>query len=118
MWRKPGPELGVDAPSHQNGSYVVKRKEPSKYGIRHMASRRQWAIERDRDLIEDALDDGIRIKRLRTWVTVRCLNCRHQVRIGIYLEQASKLKCSKCGTKDPIVQGREPLRNWSRYRRG
>ena len=58
------------------------------------------------------------IVRLPTWINVRCPDCRHQARIAILLEHVDKLKCSRCGCRDPIVAGREPLRKWSRYRRG
>jgi Zn ribbon nucleic-acid-binding protein len=59
-----------------------------------------------------------RVIRLPTRLTVRCPSCRHQATIAILLEHVGKLKCSKCGHHDPIVAGREPLRTWSRYRRG
>lgn len=59
-----------------------------------------------------------RIIKLRTWITVRCVACGHSARIGIHLEHVGKLKCSKCGDKHPIVAGREPLRQWAKYRRG
>jgi Zn ribbon nucleic-acid-binding protein len=59
-----------------------------------------------------------RIIRFPTRITVTCPSCRHQAQIAIQLEHVGKLRCSKCGHRDPIVAGREPLRTWSRYRRG
>ena len=81
-------------------------------------TRRQWAIERDRELVEEALDlDEVRVKRLPTWISVRCPDCRHSARIAIHLELVPRLKCSRCGHRNPIVGGREPLRTWAKYRR-
>lgn len=66
-------------------------------------------------------------RKLRTWVTVRCPACGHSARVGLQIGTAPKdedgfalppkLKCSRCGHRDPIIAGREPLRQWSRYRR-
>jgi len=60
----------------------------------------------------------ITVRKLPTWLTVRCPKCRHQARIAIMLEDVNKLICSCCGHRDPMVAGREPLRAWTRYRRG
>jgi hypothetical protein len=59
-----------------------------------------------------------RVIRLPTRLTVTCPSCRHQATIRILLEHVGKLTCSKCGHRDPIIAGREPLRQWSRQRRG
>jgi Zn ribbon nucleic-acid-binding protein len=55
--------------------------------------------------------------KLPTWITVTCPSCRHQAHMAIRLENVGKMRCSRCGCRDPIVAGREPLRSWSRYRR-
>lgn len=58
-----------------------------------------------------------KIVKLPTRLNVKCPACRHQAVIFLRLENVAKLKCSRCGDRHPIVQGREPLRTWSRYRR-
>ena len=57
-------------------------------------------------------------RRLRTWVTITCLQCHRQVRKGIFLEQRERLVCSACGSKYSRIEGREPMQDWARARLG
>jgi ribosomal protein S27E len=61
---------------------------------------------------------GRTVRRLRTFVTVECRECGHSARVGIYLEQADRLRCSRCGAGDPHVGGRSPLEQWAKQRLG
>lgn len=59
----------------------------------------------------------VQVTRYPTKLMIQCPQCRHMGMIAIFLEHVDKLKCSRCGNRNPIVQNREPLRRWAKQRR-
>jgi tRNA(Ile2) C34 agmatinyltransferase TiaS len=64
-------------------------------------SRKQWAIERDRELIEEALDfDDVAITRLPMRAKLRCRSCGHcGVAVVPCGRSNPRFKCRKCGSR-------------------
>ena len=67
------------------------------------------------------------IRKLRTWMTVRCLACKHWARIGVPLNRQKrydddgfvlppKFRCSNCGSSATSVE-RPTMDAWARQRR-
>jgi ribosomal protein S27AE len=56
-------------------------------------------------------------RKLPTKLRVRCPACSHQGIVAIMLDDVNKLRCGKCGYRHPIIDQREPLRNWANRRR-
>lgn len=57
------------------------------------------------------------IRKYPTRLQVRCPQCQHQGVIAVFLDKPLKLKCSRCGNRDPIVVTRDRTRVWSGERR-
>jgi hypothetical protein len=57
------------------------------------------------------------IRRFPTRLHVRC-QCGHQSYVAVFLNKPLKLKCTKCGNRNPIVTSRDRTRVWSGQRRG
>jgi ribosomal protein S27E len=58
------------------------------------------------------------IRKYPTRLQVRCPDCLHQGVVAAFLDKPLKLKCSKCGNRNPIVVTRDRTRAWSAQRRG
>ena len=69
------------------------------------------------------------IRKLRTWMTVQCLDCGHSARIGVPLNrqkrydddgfvQPPRFRCSECGSKATALARPNHLDTWARQRRG
>lgn len=63
-------------------------------------TRRQWAIERDRELVDEAIDfDEVSITRLPMRAGLRCRNCGHCGRAAVpHGVKSPRFRCSKCGS--------------------
>jgi hypothetical protein len=44
--------------------------------------------------------------------------CGHQGTVSIFLDKVPKLRCAKCGNRNPIICSRDRSRVWSGQRRG
>lgn len=51
-----------------------------------------------------------RVQRYRTRLAVTCLACKHQGTVAVFLDKPPKLVCSKCGSRDATVAGRDTMR--------
>jgi hypothetical protein len=60
---------------------------------------------------------GVTVRRFPTRLHVRC-QCGHQSCVSVFLNAPLKLKCSKCGNRNPIVTSRDRTRVWAGQRRG
>jgi hypothetical protein len=60
---------------------------------------------------------GVTVRRFPTRLHVRC-HCGHQGQVAMFLDKPLKLKCTKCGNRNPIVTSRDRTRVWSGQRRG
>lgn len=58
------------------------------------------------------------VRKLPTRIDIRCRGCKRRKTVVLNLADISKLRCRRCGASDPIVEGRTPLQNWSRFRKG
>ncbi len=58
------------------------------------------------------------IRKYPTKLKVQCPQCWHQGVIAVFLDKPLKLKCSRCGNRNPIVVTRDRMRVWSGQRRG
>jgi ribosomal protein S27E len=45
---------------------------------------------------------------------IRCQQCQHQGVVSAFLDRPLKLKCTRCGNRDPIVTSRDQTRTWKR----
>jgi hypothetical protein len=43
--------------------------------------------------------------------------CRHKATVEIDLRDVAKLRCKRCGHRDPLIVGRAPMQAWARSRR-
>jgi hypothetical protein len=57
------------------------------------------------------------IRRFPTKLHIRC-TCGHQGTVSIFLDKVPKLRCTKCGNRNPIICSRDRSRVWSGQRRG
>jgi hypothetical protein len=57
------------------------------------------------------------VKRFPTKVSLTCAACGRHAEIKVMLERIGDLRCSGCGARDPIVDGRDMMRQWARRRR-
>ena len=62
--------------------------------------------------------DTVTVKRYPTKLAVRCPQCQHQGVVELFLDRPPKLKCTKCGNRDPIITSRDSTRTWKARRRG
>jgi hypothetical protein len=64
-------------------------------------SRKQWAIERDRELVEEALDfDEVAVTRLPMRARLRCRSCGHVGIASVPPDRKSpRFCCLKCGSR-------------------
>ena len=81
-----------------------------------------WRKQRMRDVTDDLVDDALHygdaaVTRVPTMLSILCPACGRTKQIKAFIDRPLKLRCRKCGCRDPIVQGREPLRSWARRRR-
>ena len=60
---------------------------------------------------------AVPIRRYPTKLHVRC-QCGHQGIVEAFIDRPLKLKCTKCGNRNPIVTSRDRTRVWSGQRRG
>lgn len=58
------------------------------------------------------------VRKFPTKLAVRCPQCQHQGVVTVFLDKPPKLHCSKCGSKNPIIDQRDQTRNWAARRRG
>ena len=58
------------------------------------------------------------IKKFPTRLMVSCPQCSHQGVVEIFLDKPLKLKCSRCGNRNPIIPTRDRTRVWAGHRRG
>jgi uncharacterized protein (DUF983 family) len=58
------------------------------------------------------------IRKYPTRLHVRCPQCQHQGIVHAFLDKPLKLRCTKCGNRDPIVTSRDRSRLWAARRRG
>jgi|HubBroStandDraft_6_1064221.scaffolds.fasta_scaffold393836_2 ribosomal protein S27AE len=77
---------------------------------------RPGAAQAAPDAYTDATGKPVEIKRYPTALDIRCPACGHTGTATIFLADASKLKCGKCGCTSPEIAGREPLRTWAARR--
>lgn len=63
-------------------------------------SRREWARERDQELVEEAIDfDEVPIQRIPMRASLRCRSCGHQGRALVpHGATSPRFKCSRCGS--------------------
>jgi hypothetical protein len=59
----------------------------------------------------------VAIRRLPTRLEVRCQGCGRRATVETFLDRVCDLRCSRCGTRDPVIAGRSPLSQWARRRR-
>jgi uncharacterized protein (DUF983 family) len=64
------------------------------------------------------MSNAASIRKYPTRLHVRCPQCQHQGIVAAFLDKPPKLRCSKCGNRDPIVTTRDRTRAWSARRRG
>lgn len=69
-----------------------------------MKSRRQWAIERDRELVEEALDwDEVQVQHLPMRAKLLCRTCN---RVGFadvpHGKRNPRFKCKRCGSNSIV----------------
>jgi predicted nucleic acid-binding Zn ribbon protein len=62
--------------------------------------------------------ETVAVRRFPTKLFVRCAACGHQGVVQTYINTSPKLKCSRCGARNPHVGGRDFLRRWANQRRG
>jgi predicted nucleic acid-binding Zn ribbon protein len=62
--------------------------------------------------------ETVAIRRFPTKLYCRCAACGHQGVVQTYINTSPKLKCSRCGARNPHVGGRDFLRRWANQRRG
>jgi hypothetical protein len=62
--------------------------------------------------------DETRIRRYPTRLHARCPQCSHQGIVELFLDTPPKLKCTKCGNRNPIITSRDRTRAWAGQRRG
>jgi transcription elongation factor Elf1 len=60
----------------------------------------------------------VQVRRYPTKLQVRCPQCRHQGVVSVFIDKPLKLKCSRCGNRNPIVVTRDRTRVWAGQRRG
>jgi ribosomal protein S27E len=61
---------------------------------------------------------AVPIRRFPTRLHVRCGRCLHQGHVVAFLDKPLKLKCTKCGNRNPIVTSRDRTRVWAGQRLG
>jgi hypothetical protein len=54
----------------------------------------------------------------KTRLQLTCPECRHRATVMTFIDQAKRFVCSHCGNREPIIDGANGLRAWSRRRRG
>ena len=81
-------------------------------------SRKQWQRQQAEILIDEAetLDD-LQVRRVPTKLHIRC-PCGHQGSVEVFLDKPPRLRCVKCGNRNPIICSRDRSRVWSGQRRG
>jgi hypothetical protein len=57
---------------------------------------------------------SIPIRRFPTRLHVRCVQCQHQGFVVAFLDRPPKLRCTRCGNRDPIITDRDCTRTWKR----
>lgn len=64
------------------------------------SNQRQWARERDQELVEDAIDfDEVAVKRLPMHAALRCRTCGHRGTACVpHGAPTPRFKCSQCGS--------------------
>jgi|tagenome__1003787_1003787.scaffolds.fasta_scaffold19422794_2 DNA-directed RNA polymerase subunit RPC12/RpoP len=60
----------------------------------------------------------VEIKRYPTRLGVRCGDCGREATVTVFLDQTSRLRCSKCGSRQVIIASRDRMSGWARRRRG
>jgi DNA-directed RNA polymerase subunit RPC12/RpoP len=60
----------------------------------------------------------VTVRKFPTKLAVRCPRCQHQGVVAVFLDKPPKLRCAKCGSRDPIIVQRDRTRTWARQRRG
>jgi uncharacterized protein (DUF983 family) len=64
------------------------------------------------------MSDAASIRKYPTRLHVRCPQCQHQGVVEAFLDKPPKLRCTKCGNRNPIITSRDRTRAWSAQRRG
>lgn len=59
----------------------------------------------------------VAVRKYPTRLAVRCPQCAHQGMVVAFLDRPLKLKCSRCGNRNPIVVTRDRTRAWASRRR-
>jgi ribosomal protein S14 len=57
---------------------------------------------------------AIPVRRYPTRLHVRCPQCARQGIAECFLDTPPKLRCTKCGNRDPIITSRDSTRTWKR----
>jgi len=60
----------------------------------------------------------VEMRRYPTRLHLRCAGCDHQGTASLYLDQARRLKCSRCGSRQIVIVERDRTQSWARRRRG
>jgi ribosomal protein S14 len=64
-------------------------------------------------------ETSVAIREYPTRLSVRCVECGHQAEVSVFLDRGPpRLRCSVCGNPDPIINGKDYSRQWSRQRKG
>jgi hypothetical protein len=64
-----------------------------------------------------ALVEQWQIQKAPTRLDLKCPRCGRCASVTVELRPGLKLRCSRCGLKDPLIAGRDQLRTWASYRR-
>jgi Zn ribbon nucleic-acid-binding protein len=71
----------------------------------------------DTGAMVDANGRPVPIKRYPTRLDIKCPACRRKATVEVMLTDVAKLKCSRCGHRNPLIVGRAPMQAWARSRR-
>lgn len=66
-----------------------------------MLSRKEWQRRQAEILVNEAVTlDGVRVRCLPSYRTIRCLHCGHSGRARVpHNTKAPRFKCSECGKR-------------------
>ena len=80
--------------------------------------RKAWNRQQLEILINEAETlDALQVRRVPTKLHIRC-PCGHQGSVEVFLDKPPRLRCVKCGNRNPIICSRDRSRVWSAQRRG
>jgi hypothetical protein len=84
----------------------------------HTVKGENTMLDRSRRIGAPAQDQFVQIRRYPTRLHLRCRACGRQSVATIFIVDVPRLKCRKCGQRNPIIIERDRTAAWARRRMG